>query len=772
MKTGNSYQSRRLRVVHAVAAILAACALASCALTEKQDSVKYEATITRTTFGIPHIVAQDFGSLGFGAAYARAQDNICLMADIYLSFAGERSKYFGASGKTVVGLIPAQNVDSDVFYQAVPDLEALRKSFEQRSADYRALVDGWIAGYNRFLSDHKDALPAACAGQPWVREITRDDVLRSLNGFSILSSSSSLAASIANAAPPAAVSTIDAPAETVAAQHDGATIGSNGWAFGGDVTDNGSGLVIANPHFPWSGPNRFYETQLTIPGVIDVAGAAIMNLPYVGIGFNRDVAWTHTVDMAAHMTLYKLNLDPADPTAYIVDGNKESMTHREIRIEDQNGATIVRTLYSSRFGPLVSIPGSEYAWTPQTAYAVADANNGNVRSGDTWLDMARSKNVADVREALAKHRGAPFINTMAADRAGTALYADITAAPNVPAELFARCASVHERMPTQMQEVIVFDGSRADCAWETSGDKLAPNLLPAAQMATLYRRDFVQNSNDTYRWTNPQAPLQLGPIMGRDPGLGGLRTRTAITEIEALRAAGKISPDLAVQTMLSNRWLAADLAVPSLLQLCARVKPAGAAGDACQALSTWDRQAQLDSRGAMLFNLFWGKVQSRRDIWKIAADPNDPVHTPRDLITDGKTGDELLAALAVATETLKGMGLVADVALKDTQFAERGGERIPISGAQFGGVLNYIKTVPVKNGFAVAFGSSYIQSVTFDEQGPVADAILAYSQSADPASPYYADQTREFSRLQLHRFPYTEAEIAADAVGAPLTLRQ
>jgi hypothetical protein len=63
------------------AALLAASAAAA---------AQYEAAITRTTFGIPHIKAQDFGGLGFGVAYAEAQDNICLMADAYVSAAGKR----------------------------------------------------------------------------------------------------------------------------------------------------------------------------------------------------------------------------------------------------------------------------------------------------------------------------------------------------------------------------------------------------------------------------------------------------------------------------------------------------------------------------------------------------------------------------------------------------------------------------------------------------------------------------------------------------------
>lgn len=753
---------------------LLATTIAGCASPHVRDgdaaAARYDATITRTSFGIPHIRAADFGSLGFGAAYVRAQDNVCLLAEAYVSDAGQRTKYFGADGMTLVGIRPARNIDSDVFYLTTLDPVVLQAAFEQRSADYRALVDGWVAGYNRYLRDHRDDLPSPCADQSWVREITRDDVLRSVAGFSLMSSSAMFAGPLANAAPPGDTTVGRASLPLPQDDHrDTASLGSNGWAFGGAATKNGRGLVMANPHMPWIGPTRFYESHYTIPGQLDVAGAAIMTLPYIGIGFNRDVAWTHTVDMAAHMTLYRLALDPADPTVYRIDGEREPMTQRDIRVENMDGTTITRTVFISRYGPVVSMPGTDYAWTRQTAYAVADANTANLRSGDSWLDMARAHDVEGIREALARHLGSPTFNTLAADRSGSALYADISAIPNVSAERFADCGTVVPRLPGHLQDLYVLDGSRSACAWETTGDAVAPQLLPSAQMATIYRHDYVQNSNDSYRWSNPAAVMQLSPIMGRDPGLGGLRTRAALEDISRVLASGKFDPELAAQAMLSNRVIAADLALPALRKLCKHPK---AAVDACRALVHWDGKADLDSRGAMLFSLFWSKIGTRPEIWKTAANPDDPLHTPRDLLINGKAGDDLRAALAAAADQMRAMGLAADAPLGSVQFAVRGEEHIPISGLPTGGVLNYVNERPVSGGFAVIMGSSYIQSVSFDEQGPVANAVLTYSQSTDPASPYFADQTREFSQRRLHRFPFSAAEIAADKIGAPLTIQQ
>ncbi|MCP4840490.1 MAG: hypothetical protein GY887_02050, partial [Halieaceae bacterium] len=38
----------------------------------------YSAEIRRTEFGIPHIKAEDWGSLGYGYGYAYSQDNFCV----------------------------------------------------------------------------------------------------------------------------------------------------------------------------------------------------------------------------------------------------------------------------------------------------------------------------------------------------------------------------------------------------------------------------------------------------------------------------------------------------------------------------------------------------------------------------------------------------------------------------------------------------------------------------------------------------------------------
>src|SRR5215217_1246203 len=77
------------------------------------------ATIRTTSYGIPHITAEDFAGLGFGFGYAFAKDNVCEIADRWLTVNGERSRWFGPTATVPFGHVPLlsrpTNLASDFF---------------------------------------------------------------------------------------------------------------------------------------------------------------------------------------------------------------------------------------------------------------------------------------------------------------------------------------------------------------------------------------------------------------------------------------------------------------------------------------------------------------------------------------------------------------------------------------------------------------------------------------------------------------------------------
>jgi acyl-homoserine-lactone acylase len=123
--------------------------------------------------------------------------------------------------------------------------------------------------------------------------------------------------------------------------------GSNAVAVGSERCFNGRGMLLANPHFPWVGGMRFYQMHLTIPGKLDVMGAALPGLPLINIGFNQHLAWTHTVDSPRHFTLYRLQLDPKDSTRYLLDGQSLPMDRQTVTVNVRQAGR--RTGRSRRF---------------------------------------------------------------------------------------------------------------------------------------------------------------------------------------------------------------------------------------------------------------------------------------------------------------------------------------------------------------------------------------------------------------------------------------
>ena len=70
--------------------LLALAALAACGGSGDDDTARYSAEIRRTTMGVPHIKANDWGGLGYGYGYAQAQDNLCTMADCTRAYGAQQ----------------------------------------------------------------------------------------------------------------------------------------------------------------------------------------------------------------------------------------------------------------------------------------------------------------------------------------------------------------------------------------------------------------------------------------------------------------------------------------------------------------------------------------------------------------------------------------------------------------------------------------------------------------------------------------------------------
>lgn len=753
---------------------------------------KYLAEISRTSFGVPHIKASDEGGLAFGVAYAYAQDNVCQFAEEIATVNGERSRYWGADGLRTGSTIV--NLQADFFYKFINDSASVATALQSQPAPMRAMIDGYVAGYNHYLDTTAPALrPPECAQGGWVRKIDANDMIKLLRRYAAEGGAGQFIGAMMAAVPPASAAAAsqrppapDAnpmrPAFWKALREQ---TGSNAVALGKDATENGQGMLLGNPHFPWRGSLRFYQLHLTIPGKMNVMGAALGGMPLVNIGFNQDLAWSHTVNTSAHFTVHALQLDPADPTAYLVDGKRQAMTRRSISVDVRNDAgtgpkTESRDFYLTQYGPVVAIPGT-LNWTSGGAYALRDANLDNHRLIEQWYAMNTARSLDEFKGAIDRIVGLPWVNTLAVDKAGSALFMDVTVVPNVSAAKQASCVPAPFRA-LAAGGVFVLNGASAACAPDSDPAAPQPGIFAGASLPRLVRSDYVQNSNDSAWLSNPDAPLTGFPaIVSTDGTEQGLRTRAGIGQLRA-RLDGsdglpgkKMSVAQLQGIALNNKVYATELAMNAVRDLCADGSTEDLAG-ACALLASWDRTANLDANmGMVYFTGFWDRLPAGAAKWLQPFNPADPVNTPAGLnATDPVKAAALRAALASSVQDANTRKMAPTLTWGEIQGATLGARKVPVHGGHGRyGIYNAITSSPGADGMRqISHGTSYIQTVTWDASGPQAQAFLTYSQSSSAASPHADDQTVRFSQKAWITQPFTDAQIKADPAYKTVTVSQ
>ena len=854
-----------------------------------------EATIRRTAGGVPHVRANDLASVAFGAGHAQAEDNVCLIAEAVLKARGERARFHGPGDDN-------GNVISDFSYRALGVADGADEAVAALPAPSRALLEGFVAGYNRYVADTDPAdLPPACREQPWVRAITPGDLFAHYRIVAQYASGDLFATGALLAGVPpgqspdpvvvtgtaerpngsvgtsgtsgesvGATGALDqrdaesatrvaggAPTEgTVADVLDPRRIGrdivrsasapralvdtglaSNAWGIGRALTEGGRGALLANPHFPYTGSRRFYQMHLTVPGHLDLNGAGLVGVALPLIGFNRTLAWTHTVSTSRRFTLYELTLAEGDDLAYVRDGETRPIEPETLRVEVANGTAtptvLEKTVYRTEYGPMLAADlisgGALPAWgSDGTAYTYRDANAGAsaTRLLDTWLGLARATTLEEFRQVFRDCGSTLWTNTTYADAAGNAFYIDSSSVPDLSEETLAALATARAANPGFAElfagGVTVLDGSGSRDDW-VEGECGA--LVPYERKPKLSREDFVQNSNASFWSTNPAEPLVgYSPLYGEEAAPLNARTRLGLAMLQAPTETGFATSAPAgqdgrfdalelLEVIWNDRALHAERLLPELRRRCTAIGEAEvslpdggsrAVDTACDVLSGWDGTYGIDSVGAHVFRVFLARYFDRDDTAPtIPFDPADPVNTPAGVPETalGTAADPLLQSLAAGLEALDAAAIAYDATLGSVQSwrpsggAPPGGtpvalaDPIPWHGGSGGldGAFNAVGVTdspfaedtrfprlaptPIPGtgglsatpgeGWAIGRGTSWHFGLEFTDDGPEAWGLTSYSQSSDPASPWFVDQSEAYSTKTPRRLLFDEADIAA-----------
>jgi acyl-homoserine-lactone acylase len=499
------------------------------------------------------VTAGNLESAAFGLGYAQAQDNVCVLADGFVKARSERAKYFGPGPGD-------SHIINDFSYFALGVRTGAEAEFETMSAESRALIRGFAAGYNKYVRDTDPGdFPPECRNGSWVFEIEPVDLLAYYRIVAQYASGNQFATGAVFIAVPPGVNPTPTPVVAeLAPEHLGLVedtarfaersagaredymdfgLASNAWGVGSELSETGRGALIANPHFPYTGSRRLYESQLTVPGYLNVHGAGLVGTALPLINFNENLAWSHTVSTSRRFAVYELTLKSGDDLTYIKDGQEVPITSRTFEIQVNTGGpallTLRRDFYFTEYGPMLAMDavtsGALPAWgTGGKAYTYRDANASTNNLLDTWLELSRATTLDEFREVFTRCRTTLWVNTTYADDQGNAFYIDSSSVPNLSQETRSIVAFARYTNPGYAQlfdsglTLLFADTSRDD--WIEGG---CGGLVPFEDKPKLARTDFVQNSNDSFWSANPAQPLEgYPPLYG--PERTALNPRTRI----------------------------------------------------------------------------------------------------------------------------------------------------------------------------------------------------------------------------------------------------
>jgi acyl-homoserine-lactone acylase len=178
---------------------------------------------------------------------------------------------------------------------------------------------------------------------------------------------------------------------------------------------------------------------------------------------------------------------------------------------------------------------------------------------------------------------------------------------------------------------------------------------------------------------------------------------------------------------------------------------------AANVLKAWDRKADADSRGAVLFS-FWFEEMDFKIPFSTPWNEDSPRTTPDGLVLPRSA----VAALEAAAAKVEAAYGALDVRWGDVFRLRYGNVDLPANGGPGSlGIFRVLNFAPEEDGrFKAVDGDSYIAAIEFSN--PVRAMVLtSYGNATQPSSPHVSDQLKLFARKQLRPVWRSRKEISA-----------
>lgn len=678
-------------------------------------------------WGVPHIFAQETASAFYALGWAQTHSRGDLLLRLYASARGRAAEFYGEDYR--------QN-DQMVRLLGIPTLG--ETWYQQQPANFQRNLDAFARGINDYAAQHPDQISAEAQA---VLPVSGADVVAHVTRVLTLWVSSAGCKEVAaglysNEGPPA----------------------SNGWALAPAYTTSGNAMLLANPHVLWVDSfATLYEAHINLP-TANIYGATFVGFPSLLIAFNDHLGWTGTANILDGCDTYLLTPAGATPDAgYLLDGAVHTfdVVTQTLTIKGANGELTTEPFVIRRsvHGPVLEGNGQQIA----VRMAMLEQAPVPGLAQQLW-DMANAQNLDEFQHILARLQ-LPYITVIYADAEG-----QIMAVSNGIVPVRPRGDAAFWLQPAP--------GDESDLIWTEVHDYAAlPKVVNPA-------RGWVQNSNSApWYMTQPFLDADQFPAYMASRFINSREQRG----LQMLTAHAQMSMADVIEAKYSTYSLVADQVLDDLVA-AARASADARVQAAAPVLAAWDRTFEAESRGGLLFNLWyfnWLQQASRQ--W-MADHPGQPISdeiylsdflfaTPWDpqapLTTPHGLADLELAtaALRTAVAQLQQQGVALDTPWGEVARLRHGGYDFPGYGNDgLLGLFQVISYMPAPDGRLQSYwGDTYVAVVEFSD--PVqAQVLMTYGNASDPTAPGVREQLALAAAKQLRPALRTRAEVEANLV--------
>jgi acyl-homoserine-lactone acylase len=507
-------------------------------------------------------------------------------------------------------------------------------------------------------------------------------------------------------------------------------MGSNAYAISPKRSASGNAMLVQNPHLPWWKEFLFFESHLNLNGK-NMYGSTLVGLPGIAIGFNEHLGWSHTDNTIDNADTYELELKDG---GYLLDGKVKEFeaSKKLIKIKQDNGSLVEQQipLLKTIHGPVVNQKEDKVL-----ALRMVGLDRPNMLL--QWWKMINSTSFDEFESAL-KMAQIPFWNVMYADKSGEIFY------------LFNGLVPKRTEDSWAYWDRVIPGGKSADIWTEVHdyGD------LPKVKNPI---NGWLQNANDP-PWTST-IPITLNPkdypgyMAPQSMAFRPQRSARMLIEDES------ITFDELVEYKLSTRLEFADRILDDLF-VAIDASDSEKAKEAKIVLERWDREADADSKGMLLF-YSWAK---KFNVWKESNYSEqwsiDKPNTTPDGLSDPNAAVQLLEQTAIEIETKFGS---LDTPWGDYYRINYNGIDLPANGSD--GSMGVLRVAwPGSNDedhMYVGGGDSWVGVIEFGTEVK-AKVLLSYGNATQKDSPHNGDQLELFSKKKLRDAWFTKEQVKAN----------